>query len=227
MSPGLHRQTAWAVGLVRHKVCNSYYFLFCFCNGFYWQLHCPCFGSQTVSFAQWVLRQQWNIYKAVFGCWKTFPENTYFPEMLISGKGKCFHGVWLHFKKFSGKYFLVFGKEEGKHKSRKIQATTQEKIINDNTEHRLTTAPSIAIRDCDRRRDRDLDPFARLRSTASRDRRLEIAINDGEIADWRLRSPARSLSHFPEILWRENRSVKWFSWSKAFFLGQRISISKN
>ena len=27
--------------------------------------------------------------------------------------------VWLHFKKFSGKYFLVFGKEEGKHKSRK------------------------------------------------------------------------------------------------------------
>ena len=72
---------------------------------------------------------------------KRFPENTYFPEMLISGKGKyfsmfgciskkfsenifwclekgkCFHGVWLHFKKFSGKYFLVFGKEEGKHKS--------------------------------------------------------------------------------------------------------------
>ena len=48
---------------------------------------------------------------------KCFPENTYFPEMLISGKGKCFHGVWLHCKKFSGKYFLVFGKEEGKHKS--------------------------------------------------------------------------------------------------------------
>ena len=47
---------------------------------------------------------------------KRFPENTYFPEMLISGKGKCFHGVWLHFKKFSGKHFLVFGKEEGKHK---------------------------------------------------------------------------------------------------------------
>ena len=61
---------------------------------------------------------------------KRFPENTYFPEMLISGKGKCFHGVWLHFKKFSGKYFLVFGKEEGKHKSR-TQATTQKKIINE------------------------------------------------------------------------------------------------
>ena len=25
---------------------------------------------------------------------KRFPENTYFPEMLISEKGKCFHGVW-------------------------------------------------------------------------------------------------------------------------------------
>ena len=51
--------------------------------------------------------------------------------MLISGKGKCFHGVWLHFKKFSGKYFLVFGKEEGntnpeKHKPqpRKKSSTT-------------------------------------------------------------------------------------------------------
>ena len=87
---------------------------------------------------------------------KRFPENTYFPKMLISGKGKCFHGVWLHFKKFSGKYFLVFGKEEGKHKSRKTQATAQEKIINDDTEQRPTTAPLIAIRDRNRRRDRDL-----------------------------------------------------------------------
>ena len=75
---------------------------------------------------------------------KRFPKNTYFPEMLISRKGKCFHGVWMHFKKFSGKYFLVFGKEEGKYKSRKTQATTQKKIINDNKSS-PTTAPSIAI----------------------------------------------------------------------------------
>ena len=75
---------------------------------------------------------------------KRFLENTYFPEILISGKGKCFHGVWLHFKKFSEKYFLVFGKEERKHKSRKTQATTQKKIINDNKSS-PTTAPSIAI----------------------------------------------------------------------------------
>ena len=44
--------------------------------------------------------------------------------MLISGKGKCFHGIWLHFKKISGKYFLMFGKEEGKDKPKK-------NIIND------------------------------------------------------------------------------------------------
>ena len=52
---------------------------------------------------------------------KRFPKNTYFPEMLISGKGKCFHGVWLHCKKFFGKYFLVFGKEKGKLKSENVE----------------------------------------------------------------------------------------------------------
>ena len=60
--------------------------------------------------------------------------------------------VWLHFKKFSGKYFLVFGKEEGKHKSRKTQATTQKKIINDDKSSLMTT-PSIAISPSSRDRD--------------------------------------------------------------------------
>ena len=109
-----------------------------------------------------------------------------------------------------------------------------------NTSHnagknRPTTAPSIAIFASSRRRsrsrsgailrrqDRDLREIApsiaisircaRSQSTASRDRRLEIAINvsagsrtgdrgrgleiainDGEIADWRSRSRARALS---------------------------------
>ena len=48
------------------------------------------------------------------------------------------------FQKISGKYFLVFGKEEGKHKSRKTQATTQKKIINDDKSS-PTTVLSIAI----------------------------------------------------------------------------------
>ena len=47
--------------------------------------------------------------------------------MLISGKGKCFHGVWLHCKKFSEKYFLVFGKEKGKHKSENAEQHKSEK----------------------------------------------------------------------------------------------------
>ena len=85
-------------------------------------------------------------------------------------------------KNFPEKIFLVFGKEEGKHKFRKTQATTQEKIIHDD-KFSLMTAPSIAIRDRDRdrRRDRNLAFFARSRSTArSRSMarsRFEIAIS--------------------------------------------------
>ena len=40
---------------------------------------------------------------------KCFPENMYFPEMLISGKGKCIQAVWLSRKSFSEKSIPVFG----------------------------------------------------------------------------------------------------------------------
>ena len=40
---------------------------------------------------------------------KCFLENTYFLEMLISGKGKCIQTVWLSRKSFSGKSIPVFG----------------------------------------------------------------------------------------------------------------------
>ena len=172
------------------------------------------------------------------------------------------------FQKIFRKIFSSVWKRRRKTQMKgKTQATTQEKI-NDDTEHRPTTAPSIdrdlaffaRSRSMARSRslrvravDRDLDPmrsregeiaidgeiapsiaisirFARSRSTASRgrgleiaindgagsadwrlrtrtgDRGLEIAINDGEIAAWRSRSSARarflslSLSHFPETL---------------------------
>ena len=56
---------------------------------------------------------------AVFGCRKTFSGKYIFSRNANFRKRKMFPCVWLHFKKFSGKYFLVFGKEEGKHKSRK------------------------------------------------------------------------------------------------------------
>ena len=63
--------------------------------------------------------------------------------------------VWLHFKKFSGKYFLVFGKEEGKHKSENTKQKPQpgKKIINDH----ITRSRSRRNLDRDRRRDLDRD----------------------------------------------------------------------
>ena len=89
--------------------------------------------------------------------------------------------VWLHFKKFFGKYFLVFGKEEGKHKSRKTQATTQKKINNDDKSSPTTAIViSPSSRDRDRRRDCDLArsrsrSMARSLSSRDRDRRHDLA----------------------------------------------------
>ena len=57
---------------------------------------------------------------------KRFPENTYFPEMLISGKGKYFHVFGCILKNFPKNIFwcLVFGKE-GKHKSENTSHNTE------------------------------------------------------------------------------------------------------
>ena len=88
--------------------------------------------------------------------------------------------VWLHFKKFSGKYFLVFGKEEGKHKSRKTQATTQKKIMRSRLRE---IAINVAIL---HRRDRDqLRDLATARSRAvDRDlrSRSEVRARDRDLA---------------------------------------------
>ena len=67
----------------------------------------------------------------------------------------------MHFKKFFGKYFLVFGKEEGKHKPQPRS-------------RRPTTASSIAIQDRDRRCDRDLAFFTRSQ-LQDRDRWRDLA----------------------------------------------------
>ena len=63
-------------------------------------------------------------------------------------KRKMFSCVWLHFKKFSGKYFLMFGKEEGKDKPKK-------NIINDRDP-----------------RSRSRDQRCELATVRSRDRRV-------------------------------------------------------
>ena len=84
-------------------------------------------------------------------CVKAFPER------------KMFSCVWLHFKKFSEKYFLVFGKEEGKDKPKKTRTKPIKKKKSSTIGARLaltaqcfassspTTAPSIAISDRGRR----------------------------------------------------------------------------
>ena len=59
--------------------------------------------------------------KAMFGCCKTFSGKYICSGNANFRKRKIFPCVWLHFKKFSGKYFLVFGKEEGKHNPEKTQ----------------------------------------------------------------------------------------------------------
>ena len=52
--------------------------------------------------------------KSISGKYSIF-RKCYFPER------KMFSCVWLHFKKIYEKYFLVFGEEEGKDKSRQTQ----------------------------------------------------------------------------------------------------------
>ena len=75
-------------------------------------------------------------------------------------------------KKFPENAFWCLEKKKENTNPEKHKPQPRKKIINDDTEHRPTTAPSIAIRD----RDRDLAFFARSRSTA-RSREGEIAID--------------------------------------------------
>ena len=101
-----------------------------------------------------------------------------------------------------------------------------------------------SVRRRDRTVNRDLAFFARSRLTA-RSREGEIDASRDRVRRFGVRrrssdwlecffsscahslslSLSLSLSHFSEMLWRENISVKAFPSSKAFFLGQRISIS--
>ena len=92
--------------------------------------------------------------KSISGKYSIF-RKCYFPER------KMFSCVWLHFKKISEKYFLVFGEEEGKDKSRQTQmkektARSRYSRDRDRTGRRSTSGaitPSIAIYR-DERRDR-------------------------------------------------------------------------
>ena len=72
--------------------------------------------------------------KAVFGCCKTFFRKYIFSGNANFRKRKIFLCVWLHFKKFFRKYFLVFGvwKRRRKTQIRKHKPQPRKnKIIND------------------------------------------------------------------------------------------------
>ena len=110
----------------------------------------------------------------MFGCCKTFSGKYIFSGNANFWKRKMFPCVWLHFKKFSGKYFLVFGKKEGKHKSENTSHNPEKKnhqrrkcfqfddcridgaISRRSRSCLREIAPSIAILDRDRAVDRDL-----------------------------------------------------------------------
>ena len=102
----------------------------------------------------------------MFGCCKTFSGKYIFSGNANFRKRKIFPCVWLHFKKFSGKYFLVFGKEEGKHKSRKKHKPQPRKKIAINGERGRFEIAIDASRD--RAVDRDLAKKARSRSRSRR-----------------------------------------------------------
>ena len=144
---------------------------------------------------------------AVFGCCKTFSGKYIFSGNANFRKRKMFPCVWLHFKKFSGKYFLVFGKEEGKHKSentshnpeKKKSSTTKmfpvrrPRCDRDPRSRSMARSRSRLLREIAidsarlRRRDRD-----RQRDRAvDRDLGLELEL---AISDWIFSSLARSLS---------------------------------
>ena len=101
----------------------------------------------------------------MFGCRKTFFRKYIFSGNVNFRKRKIFPCVWLHFKKFSGKYFLMFGKEEGKDKPRK-------NIINDRDPRSRSRRCDLAI-DAARARDGTISRSTRrdLTTTRSRDRR--------------------------------------------------------
>ena len=131
-----------------------------------------------------------------------------FRKIIFSGNAnfrtrKMFPCVWLHFKKFSGKYFKVFGvwkrrkTQIRKHKPQPIK----KKIINDDR-------AVIAIRDRDRdptsrsRLLREIAPRTGARArTGARDLRLEL-----ELVTWTGSSPlarARALSLSLSLIFRK------------------------
>ena len=111
--------------------------------------------------------------------------------------------VWLHFKKFSGKYFLMFGKEEGKHKSENTKPQSRKKN-HQRSQHKIAIdgagAIWIAIAITERSRSRiAIDSAIAIWIAMAPDRDLAVDHAVGlelelAISDWIFSSRARALS---------------------------------
>ena len=84
-----------------------------------------------------------------------------------------------------------------------------------------------ASRDCDQRRLECLPARSRLARTGARSSPTIVGLTGMFLLLSRVRALSLSLIKFPEILWRENRSVKWFLLSKAFFSVNGFQFPEN
>ena len=137
---------------------------------------------------------------------KAFPKIFYFPER------KMFSCVWLHFKKFSEKYFLVFGEEEGKDKPDKPRRRRRRRDLDlreiaiDGERTRWTIAPLV-----DRAAHRSIVPLVdrRVHSSDDRTARRSMLSNLGSLFSLSL-SPIWALSSLSLSLSLSLFFQKWF-----------------
>ena len=105
---------------------------------------------------------------------------------------KMFSCVWLHFKKFSEKYFLVFGKEKGKDKPSKTRTKPRK-----NLEKKSSTI--------DARLGSTARCFASSSSTTT-PRDHELHSNDHNLTKARSRSTSRDRDRRHDLTKRQSRS---------------------
>ena len=174
-----------------------------------------------------ILRKMTSV--AVFGSCKSISGKYSIFRKCYFSEGKMFSCVWLHFKKFSEKYFLVFGKEEGKDKPRKTRTKPRKK-----NHQRSTGFDGAVLRelqsddravDRDRRRDRDLREiviFTRSRSTTwSSEASIVISRSTASIAIGAVLREIMISDRGRQIGAREISA----DWSSVFFLSRARSLS--
>ena len=158
---------------------------------------------------------------------KRFPENTYFLEMLISGKGKCFHVFGCISKNFPKNIFWCLEKkkeninpENTSHNSEKKKSSTTKMFPVRRPRRRsrfeIAINGAIAISDRDRADDRDIEL------------ELELAISDWSWSSRRLRGRrigAREIDANWSSEFAGDRRTDWIFSSRARTLSLSLSLS--